>query len=89
MKTNLSKKEIRNQLESALILEIEKIEGSESSKRIKKVVKKLSKSIAGKVKIDMKKKFRKAAKRGKVEKKQLNGYLLENVEKIENGVAEN
>ncbi len=55
MKPNFSKKEIRNNLEAALITEIEKMEGSESSKKIKRVIRKLSKDIALKVKLDMKK----------------------------------
>jgi hypothetical protein len=63
MKTNISKKEIRHNLESALISEIEKMGGAESSKKVKKVVKKISKNIAGKVKVDINK-----AAQGKQEK---------------------
>lgn len=85
MKTSFSKKEIRQNLESALIQEIERIEGSNSSKKIKKKVKKLSKDIAGKVKVDMKKKLRKASKRNHKEmkmKKKSNGHLVEKVKNI-------
>ena len=86
MKPNFSKKEIRHNLEAALISEIEKMEGSESSRKIKKVVKKISKGIALKVKLDMKKNFRKARKRHNVDsKKGLNGFLIETAEKVENG----
>ena len=87
MKPNFSKKEIRHNLEAALISEIEKMEGSESSRKIKKVVKKISKGIALKVKLDMKKNFRKAArKRHNVDsKKGLKGFRVETAEKVENG----
>ena len=86
MKTNISKKEVRHNLETALIAEIEKMGGSESSKKVKKVVKKISKNIAGKVRVDINKKLSKASKRQKSETKDLNGFLIENgVEKIEVG----
>ena len=87
MKTNISKKEVRHNLETALIVEIEKMGGSESSKKVRKVVKKISKNIAGKVRVDINKKLRKASKRQKSETtKDLNGFLIENgVEKIEIG----
>ena len=84
MKTIIKKKEIRHNLESALIAEIEKMGGSESSKKVKKVVRKISRNIAGKVKSDINKKLRKATKRDKETTKDLNGFLIENgVEKVE------
>lgn len=87
MNTKISKKEVRHNLETALIIEIEKMGGSESSKKVKKVVKKISKNIAGKVRVDINKKLRKASKRHKVgTTKDLNGFLIENgAEKVENG----
>lgn len=89
MNTTFSKKEIRQNLESALIQEIERIEGSESSKKIRKKVKKLSNNIAEKVKVDMKKKLRKASKRNhKQMKKKSNGYPIETVAKNAAAVQE-
>lgn len=86
MNANFSKKEIRNNLEAALITEIEKMEGSESSKKIKRVIRKVSKNIAPKVKLDMKKKNRKAAKSlKKKDQNEKNRYLIENSEHVDNG----
>lgn len=84
MNTSVSKKEIRQNLESALIQEIERIEGSGSSRKIRKKVRKISKDIAAKVKVDMKKKLRKASKRNHKETKKSNGYP---VEKVKNAAA--
>lgn len=86
MKTSMSKKEIRNNLEAALINEIEKMEGSEFSKKIKRVVRKVSKGIAVKVKLDMKKKVRKADKKIKNDKKrERKSFVAEAMEHVENG----
>ena len=72
MNATLSKKEIRYNLETALINEIEKMEGTESSKKLKRAVRKFSKDIALKVKFDMKKRFRKEKKTMKLQN-ELNG----------------
>ena len=86
MKANFSKKEIRSNLEAALINEIEKIEGSESSNKMKRVIRKFSKDIAIKVKMDMKKKMKKANRSRKLNSKnEPNPYLMENSEHAENG----
>jgi tartrate dehydratase alpha subunit/fumarate hydratase class I-like protein len=86
MKTHLSKKEIRHNLETALISEIEKMEGSESSKKIKRVIRKASKGIALKVKLDMKRRVRKASKRNNKESdREFNTFLVETVETSANG----
>jgi len=86
MNANISKKEIRSNLEAALISEIEKMEGGESSKKIKRVVRKLSKRIAPKVKLDMKRKLRKTEKSRKAQKgKEMSGYLIETTEHVDNG----
>lgn len=86
MKTSMSKKEIRNNLEAALINEIEKMEGSDFSKKVKRVVRKVSKGIAVKVKLDMKKKVRKAGKKIKNDKKRKrNSFVAEAMEHVENG----
>lgn len=69
MKARFSKKEIRNNLEAALINEIEKMEGPDFSKKTKKVVKRATRSVAAKVKIDIKKKSRKANREMKGESK--------------------
>ncbi len=76
MNATLSKKEIRYNLETALINEIEKMEGTESSKKLKRAVRKFSKDIALKVKFDMKKRFRKEKKTMKLQN-ELNGFLME------------
>lgn len=68
MNATLSKKEIRYNLETALINEIEKMEGTESSKKLKRAVRKFSKDIALKVKFDMKKRFRKEKKNNEAPK---------------------
>lgn len=62
MKKNLSKKEIRQNIEVTLINEIQHMEGSGSSRKVKQVIRKASKDIAAKVKQDIKKNFRTAAK---------------------------
>ncbi|MEX1239556.1 MAG: hypothetical protein WEB30_07560 [Cyclobacteriaceae bacterium] len=86
MKANFSKKEIRSNLEAALINEIEKMEGSESSKKIKRVIRKVSKNIAIKIKMDMKKRMKKANRSRKLDSKnEPNAYLMENSEHAENG----
>lgn len=87
MNTTLSKKEIRRNLEDALMNEIKKMDGGgESSKKVKRALRKFSKDIALKVKLDMKKKLRAAAKRMKKSKhvNELTDHLMENgVEKVE------
>ena len=89
MKTSLSKKEIRCNLEAALISEIEKMEGSESSKKLKRAVRKVSRDIAPKVKFDMKKKRRKNSKGLNIKTDNGNNSYLMNAggEKVDNGHA--
>ena len=89
MKTSLSKKEIRCNLEAALISEIEKMEGSESSKKLKRAVRKVSRDIAPKVKFDMKKKRRKNSKGLNIKTDNgTNSYLMNaGGEKVDNGHA--
>jgi len=69
MKNNLSKKDIRQNIEATLINEVENLEGSESSRKVKKVIKKASKNIAAKVKLDIKKNNKRSVKQLKRETK--------------------
>ena len=89
MNTKLSKKEIRHNLEAALINEIENMEGSESSKKLKRAVRKFSRNIAPKVKLDIKKNRRKGIKGHNLKnEKELSGSHIETVtENVENGRA--
>ena len=76
MNATLSKKEMRYNLETALINEIEKMEGTASSKKMKRAVRKFSKDIALKVKLDIKKRLRKGKKTAKI-KNEINGFLID------------
>ena len=75
MNANFSKKEIRHSLETVLLSEIEKIEGTQSSTKIKRVIRRVSKDIALKVKLEMKKNLKKTRKF--LTPDTTNGYLIE------------
>jgi len=69
MKTKISTKEIRTSIEIGILQSITMMDGFEPSRKVQSAIKKASRDIALKVKIEMKKKIKKAEKAIKVAEK--------------------